>query len=71
MWICIRQGLLWLLIATIAEVPSTVRLGYSFALFLFAHRNFSPQVLMILNLNGSLSFSPIYQKTGIDRILFG
>jgi hypothetical protein len=45
--------------------------GYSFALFLSAHRNFSSQVLMILNLNGSFSFSPAHQKTGIDRIPFG
>ena len=29
--------------------------------FLFAHRNFSSQVLMILNLNGSLSFSPLLE----------
>ena len=26
MWISVRQGLLWLLLATIAEVPSLVRL---------------------------------------------
>jgi hypothetical protein len=60
-----RKGLIWLLIATCAEVPSTVRLDAFFCeiprLFFFAHGYFASQVLMFLDLNGSFSFFPIHQ----------
>jgi hypothetical protein len=49
----VRKGLIWLLFATVAEVPSTVILAICFAPFHFSHHYFTLlQVLVLLNLNG-------------------
>jgi hypothetical protein len=34
-----HKGIIWLLLATVAEVPPTVRLGIFFAPLIFAHRH--------------------------------
>jgi hypothetical protein len=48
------KGVVWLLLATIAEVPPVVSLATSLALLShFTH--YSIQVLMCLNLNGNYS----------------
>ena len=48
-YIFVRKGLIWLLLATVAEVPSAVRLAILFHLFLLL---IAPQTFMLLNLNG-------------------
>ena len=51
MCIYVRQGLIWLLIATIVEVPPVVRLVILWD-HSFAHHCFTSQVFILLNLNG-------------------
>ena len=63
MWISVRKGLIWLLVATVAEVPTTVRLG-SFSPLLFADSLFISQVLLFLNLNGLYQFIPSNPSNG-------
>ena len=48
----VLQGILWLLLALLAEVPPAVRSASSSADPLFAHHDVISQVLIILNLNG-------------------
>ena len=56
--IFVYKGIVWLLLATVAELPPTVRLGILLASLIFAHGYFVPQVFIFLNLNGIFSFSP-------------
>ena len=61
------KGLIWLLLAIVAEVPTSVRLVITLATFLFAHSYFMSQTLMILNLNGKFhSFQFTVTNTGVD-----
>jgi hypothetical protein len=65
------QGLIWLLLATVAEVPPTVRLVVllrtSFSLIAISRL----QVLIILNLNGRFSFPPIHQRRVLIEVYSG
>jgi hypothetical protein len=45
--------------------------GYSFPPFLYAHQYFISQVLMILNLNGNFSFTPIRQRGVLIELYSG
>ena len=55
----IHKGVIWLLVATIAEVPPAVS-GLTHVPLLFAYRDIIPQVFLCLNLNGRFNFSFIY-----------
>jgi hypothetical protein len=49
--IFVHKGLIWFVLATVAEVPPTVRLDILLAAY-FPHRDFVPQTFIYLNLNG-------------------
>jgi len=54
----ILEGCIWFAIATAAELPQVVSLArFILLFFFFAYPRFAPQVLVILNANGSLSSS--------------
>ena len=53
----VLKGIIWILLAVAAEVPAAVRLCTLFAPLVFAHRYFTSQVLIFLNLNGMFCFS--------------
>jgi len=49
----VPKGIIWLLLATIAEVTPTVRLeSLDILLGRLIHRHLVPQVFLLLNLNG-------------------
>ena len=52
----VRKGVMWLLLATLAEVPPTVSPACFLAHPLFVHHLRTFQVLIILNLNGIFYF---------------
>lgn len=54
----VYKGVIWLLLATVAEVPPTVCLDILLAPLVFAHRPYLPQVSIFLNLNG-IRFHPL------------
>ena len=65
MYILVRQGLVWLFIASVSEVIPVVRLF--FWPFLLAHRHFTSQVFMALNLNGTYLFPLINQNRALIK----
>lgn len=71
MLISVHQGLIWLLIATVAEVPPVVRLAILLdrSPLLLAHSYSTSQVFVFLNLNGRILFSRIHQQRVVDRTL--
>jgi hypothetical protein len=72
MLIPVHQGLIWFLIATVAEVPPVVRLAILLdrSPLLLAHSYSTSQVFVFLNLNGRILFSRIHQQRVVDRTLF-
>jgi hypothetical protein len=58
----VRKSLIWLMLATVAEVPPAVKSGDSFWPFLFPLIAISRQVFFCLNLNGDFRFSPIHYR---------
>ena len=61
MLLLIRKGLIWLLVATIAEVPPVVG-GCFLVPVLSIQCEFMLQVFICLNLNGRLLFCPFCQQ---------
>ena len=59
----LRKGVMWLLLATAAEVPPVVTNEF-LVRPLIAHLNFTSQVFILLNLNGTSS--PSLCQTPID-----
>jgi len=57
----IRKGVIWLLMATAAEVPPTVGPIYFIAHLLCVHCSVMLQVFLILNLNGTVVFFSVFQ----------
>jgi len=53
----VLKGIIWILLAVAAEVPAVVHLYILFTPLVFAHRYFTSQVLIFLNLNGMFCFS--------------
>ena len=60
----LRKGVIWLLLGTVAEVPPVVTNEF-LVRPLIAHLNFTTQVFILLNLNGTSS--PTLCKTLIDH----
>jgi len=63
----IRKGVMWLVVATIAEVPPAVGSASSLAHALVVHHLGTLQVLIILDLNGI--FFAFGERCCIDPIL--
>ena len=59
----LRKGVIWLLLGTAAEVPPVVT-NESLVCLRIAHLNFTSQVFILLNLNGTSS--PSLCQTPID-----
>jgi hypothetical protein len=69
---CFRfcKGIMWLLLATVAEIPPLVSSAYSFSRPFYAHLHVTSQVLIVLNLNGIvISFRCIDEESGLNSIL--
>ena len=64
----VRKGVLWLLLATVAEVPPAVcsSLAFPLAHLLFAHRHVTSQVFIVLNLNGTVFSSTSTKDSGLN-----
>jgi hypothetical protein len=54
----IRKGIIWLLVATIAEVPPAVS-GWTYVPLFSAYRDIMSQLFLCLNLNGISTFLSI------------
>ena len=67
----IVEGVVWFVIATVAEIPQAVRSGQGSYILFFAHPCFTPQVLLILDLNGSSFLFILISQRIIDRVLPG
>jgi hypothetical protein len=68
------KGVIWLLLATVAEVPPVVCLSCFSNLFFFFHIQFTSQVFVLLNLNGEIFFQnlswPCYTSTQWTIMLY-
>jgi hypothetical protein len=51
------QGIIRIAICVLALLPASARFRFFLVSLIFAHRNFTSQVLIYLNLNGMFSFS--------------
>ena len=55
------KGIVWILLAVAVGVPPAVRLCTLFVPLVSPHRHLTPQVFILLNLNGMFSFSPAHR----------
>ena len=62
----IRKGVVWLILATLAEVPPAVSSASILAHPLFAYHLVTSQVLIILNLNGIFDLVSVRWRPMVD-----
>jgi len=55
------KGIIWLLLASVIQVPQLVRLHVFLEPTIVSHHRFASQVFIFLNLNGTFSFFPTHQ----------
>lgn len=55
------KGIIWLLLASLIQVPQLVRLGVFLEPIVVSHHCLASQVLIILDLNGTFLFFPTYR----------